>query len=243
MTAEPFLKRYGSVDLVHFTSLDDAFYYTHTISHLFPIIHSQTIKSIIGPQLPVNVVLTKQNVLAIKVKVIRLLPAMDENTDYQDFLAVNNLPITGINELNADNMNCSEDEVCKVHLSTWRELISGDSYNEDVLTNLEEYMELLTLKDKDFVYEILRDQDGQGEITGCLWMTSTMRMNFELYGGYVSVDAMKRDINTLLWPYMAVSMWNDLNEVCVGCEGIMLSEREEAYKAMLDFQVSENHFS
>ena len=84
-------------------------------------------------------------------------------------------------------------------------------------------MELLTLKDKDFVYEILNDD--MGEVTGCLWMTSTTRMNFELYGGYLSVDAMKRDINTLLWPYMATSMWNDLNEVCVGCEGILLSER------------------
>ena len=69
-------------------------------------------------------------------------------------------------------------------------------------------------------------------------MTSTMRMNFELYGGYLSVDAMKRDLNTLLWPYMATSMWNELNQVCVGCEGILLSEREEAYKALLNFQVS-----
>ena len=101
---------------------------------------------------------------------------------------------------------------------------------------MHECLELLTLKDNDFVYEILKDEND--EITGCLWMTSTMRMNFELYGGYVSVDAMKRDINTLLWPYMATSMWNELNQVCVGCEGIMLSEREEAYKAMLDFQVS-----
>ena len=196
----------------------------------------KTIKSIICPQLPSNVVLSRQNVMAIKIKINRILPKLTDQTDYQSFLSLNNLSISGMNRLNADNMNCSDDEVCKVHISTWREMISHDKNSDNVLTTLQEYLQLLTLKDKDFVYEILNDE--MGEITGCLWMTSTMRMNFELYGGYISVDAMKRDINTLLWPYMATSMWNDLNEVCVGCEGIILSEREEAYKAMLDFQVS-----
>ena len=180
--------------------------------------------------------LSKQNVLAIKVKVNRILKTITHETDYNSFIKQNNMSIVGINELNADNMNCTEDEVCKVHISTWRELISaGARDNDDVLISLQEYMEILTLKDSDFVYEILYDDNN--EITGCLWMTSTMRMNFEMYGGYVSVDAMKRDINTLLWPYMATSMWNYLNQVCVGCEGILLSEREEAYKALLDFQV------
>ena len=32
-------------------------------------------------------------------------------------------------------------------------------------------------------------------------------------------------------------MYNEMDSVCVGCEGIVLSEREEAYRAMLDFQV------
>ena len=174
--------------------------------------------------------------MAIKVKVNRIFPQITKEMDYQSFTRINNLSVEGINKLNADNMNCSLDEACKVHISTWREMLTTEKNNQDVLANLHEYLELLTLKDNDFVYEILKDEND--EITGCLWMTSTMRMNFELYGGYVSVDAMKRDINTLLWPYMATSMWNELNQVCVGCEGIMLSEREEAYKAMLDFQVS-----
>ena len=173
--------------------------------------------------------------MAIKLKINRLLPLISGETDYQTFLSVNNMSIAGLNKLNADNMDCTADEVCKVHISTWREMISSGNKYDDVLITLREYMEVLKLKDKDFVYEILYDD--YGEISGCLWMTSTMRMNFELYGGYVSVDAMKRDLNTLLWPYMATSMWNDLNEVCVGCEAIMLSEREEAYEAMLEFQV------
>ena len=68
-------------------------------------------------------------------------------------------------------------------------------------------------------------------------MTSTIRMNFELFGSFLCVDAMKREINSFLWPYVATTMYNELECVCVGCEGIVLAEREEAYEALLNFQV------
>ena len=175
--------------------------------------------------------------MAIKLKVNRLIPRLTNDMDYQSFISLHNMSFSEINALNADNMDCTDDEVCKVHVSTWMELMcSNHNAESDVFSTMEDYMETLKLKDKDFVYEILRNPNG--DITGCIWMTSTMRMNFELFGGYISVDAMKRELNTLLWPYMATSMWNELNQVCVGCEGIVLSEREEAYNALLDFQVS-----
>ena len=52
-----------------------------------------------------------------------------------------------------------------------------------------------------------------------------MRDNFERFGGFVAVDAMKRGINNLDWPYMALTMYNELPMICVGCEGIIISER------------------
>ena len=118
----------------------------------------------------------------------------------------------------------------------WHEVLNntGDD-KDDLLVSFTEYMELLSSKDPEFVYEILEDTNGQ--ITGCLWMTSTMRENFDLFGGYVCVDAMKRGINTLLWPYIATTMYNELESVCVGCEGIVTGERVDAYRALLDFQV------
>ena len=106
---------------------------------------------------------------------------------------------------------------------------------EDTLFSFTDYMENLRKLDPEFAFEILNDSEG--EVTGCFWMTSTMRKNFELFGGFICVDAMKRDINTLIWPYMATTMYNEMNSVCVGCEGIVIGEREEAYHSMLDFQV------
>ena len=118
----------------------------------------------------------------------------------------------------------------------WHEVMNNTGEDKDnLLISFTEYMELLSEKDPEFVYEILEDTNGQ--ITGCLWMTSTMRENFDLFGGYVCVDAMKRGINTLLWPYIATTMYNELESVCVGCEGIVTGERVGAYRALLDFQV------
>ncbi len=52
-------------------------------------------------------------------------------------------------------------------------------------------------------------------------MTATMRRNFELFGLYISLDFMKRALNSLLWPYVSVAMYNELRQICVGFEGIL----------------------
>ena len=170
-------------------------------------------------------------------KVEGLIPHMNQCHDYRAFQEVLNKHGNGSNLRSADNNIVTSDETCKMSTSVWKEIMNNFSQNDsDTLVSFSSYMESLKAIDKDFCYQILADSDG--EITGCLWMTSTMRHNFELFGSYISVDAMKRDINYLLWPYMAVTMLNEMGNVCVGCEGIMLSEREEAYEAMLNFQIN-----
>ena len=67
-----------------------------------------------------------------------------------------------------------------------------------------------------------------------------MRDNFERFGGYLSMDAMLMPINEMEWLYMSISMYNELNSVCVACEGIVCGERLEAYKAMIDFVIQNN---
>ena len=65
-----------------------------------------------------------------------------------------------------------------------------------------------------------------------------MRDNFERFGGYISLDTMKRSIRKWLWPYMSVVMYNELNMMCIGCEGIMCGERADAYEFMCSFLLS-----
>ena len=128
---------------------------------------------------------------------------MHENTDFNSFLQLANAPVLGNNLLNADNLEISEDEALLLASDLWREVMNNyDQRSDDCLVSFEDFMTYLKMKDKDFSFEILRNT--KGEVTGCLWMTSTMRKNFELFGGSISVDAMKRDINTMIWPYISI---------------------------------------
>ena len=48
------------------------------------------------------------------------------------------------------------------------------------------------------------------------------------------MDALKRELNTLQWPYFAATMKNEVNKVClVASEALMISEREDGYKFLI----------
>jgi hypothetical protein len=66
-----------------------------------------------------------------------------------------------------------------------------------------------------------------------------MRKNFELFGGYICLDMMKRGINKLLWPYTAVAMYDEDRRVCLACEGFLCGERFDMYQFTCQF-LSEN---
>ncbi len=85
--------------------------------------------------------------------------------------------------------------------------------------NFIEYMALIKQQAKGFVYEYGRDHSRK--IAGVIWMTSTMWRKFKLFGSYISLDVMKRALNSLQWPYIPVAMYNELRQICDGCEGIL----------------------
>ena len=62
---------------------------------------------------------------------------------------------------------------------------------------------------------------------------SSMRQS--RYSALLSMDTVMREINTWLWPYIAIAMYNELNKVCIACEAIMLSERTLAYTFLVNF--------
>ena len=76
----------------------------------------------------------------------------------------------------------------------------GGDESSNSLLRFEEYLQILLLeKAKGFVYDLAYDSDGT--INGAVWQTGRMCDNFECFGGFICVDAMKRGINKLLWPY------------------------------------------
>ena len=56
-----------------------------------------------------------------------------------------------------------------------------------------------------------------------------MRDNFERFG------AMKLGINKPDWSGIALTMYNALRIICVGYEGIIVTERQQAHRSLADF--------
>lgn len=113
----------------------------------------------------------------------------------------------------------------------WAELLNRDQDHEESLICFQEYFTQMKEKANGFDYRLATDRKGYWN--GVVWQTATKRENFRLFGTFLSLDAMKRAINKLLWPYFVVVMINDLKQICLACESIMCSERNEAYSFMI----------
>jgi hypothetical protein len=92
-------------------------------------------------------------------------------------------------------------------------------------------LEKLHAADPGFTYRISRDPNGFPQ--GFVWMTSQMRASYELFGNFISIDAMKRQQNSYHWPYIGPCVYDENKTVAVIAESIVCAERHEAYKFVL----------
>ena len=128
-----------------------------------------------------------------------------------------------------------DDEAYALATELWLETLNDYDFKAGTqgYVSFSQYLELLKQGAKGFAYELAVDENGQ--IMGILWQTATMRDNIERFGKYQSIDMMPRGINILLWQYVSVAMYNELNQVCLGCEGIILWEKKKAYAFLVQF--------
>ena len=194
---------------------------------------SNCIKSILTPIWPTNKNISKSDVFNIRKKIISILPNLEKYNTFELFQKNVNTStlLEGI-----DDCNMSDDDAINMATEVWKNLINGkdeDGNGNDSLLQFKDYFEVLAENAKGFSYEL--SYDTEGVITGVIWQTATMRDNFERFGAFICLDMMKRGINKLLWPYVSVAMYNDLEEICIGCKGIMTAERIDRYLFALNF--------
>ena len=94
------------------------------------------------------------------------------------------------------------------------------------------FMAKLKSVDPSFKYKVFRSSDGSP--TGYVYQTSQMRSDFELYGNFISIDMMMRQMNNLKWPYFGPLILDGNNKVRVIGEACLLGEYHEAYKVVLE---------
>ena len=193
-------------------------------------LQSSYIKSTLAKIWPRTKNVSKNDVFSTRCRVKRLLPCVTQDSTYQDFeqkASSCGLPL-GLD----DKIISTDDEALAVVDDVWKEVLNNKSQDDDNLCTFVEMLHMMSYR-KGFSYRIFRDNYNQ--ITGAVWMTATMRNNFERFGHYISLDVMQRSINPYAWPYLAITVLNELKQVCVICESLMLSERNEAYISVLDF--------
>ena len=160
---------------------------------------SSFIKQILRSQFPANKNVTTCHVYWMKNRIKTILPRMQECDSFQDFVNMFNtskLPI-GI-----DNQPLMDDNIVQMGKDLWIEIMNNDN-NTDTIVTFKEYMLSLEIQNEGFAVTFLRSS--QGCITGCIWQTGFMRDNFERFGGFVSMDAMKRNLTSLDWPYKSIA--------------------------------------
>ena len=112
---------------------------------------------------------------------------------------------------NEDDLD--DDEAHKMAKDAWLDILSDESTQGDHLLSLCIYLDLIKENAKGFEYELAVDDEGG--LNGAVCQTATMCDNFERFGGYIASDSIYRTINIWNWPCMAISMYNELNMLCL----------------------------
>ena len=120
------------------------------------------------------------------------------------------------------------DEAAAAAKDIWHTVMNESSPTEGEVTILLTYMKEMKRMYDGFDY-CISYESGTNKITGFVWMTSVMRASLQKYGTYLTLDAMKHELNTLHWPYIAPTLKRDDLTICVGCEAIILAEAHDAY--------------
>jgi len=137
------------------------------------------------------------------------------------------LPKKWMAELN----DCLQEDMSphNMHLDNIIELL--ENMDELSTYKLKKIFQLLAEKVRTFRFKM--DSNEVGDFTGCCWQSGVMRGNKDLFGHYLSLDALRRELNDHHWSYLATTVKDDVNEsqVCIEC--LAVGERKDTYRYLL----------
>ena len=130
----------------------------------------------------------------MKKKIQKIAPSLKGLSNYGDFAAMFK---SSQLEVGLDDTPLTNDNIVEISREFWMDTMN-QSPSDNALATFQEYMKLLKQGNQGFEYLLV--QDSSGKCTGCLWQTAIMRDNFDRFVGFISIDVMKRGLNTFLWP-------------------------------------------
>ena len=139
----------------------------------------------------------------MKKRIKMMMPMLERVSNFQHFKRVFKTPKL---DRGLDNTPLTDDNIAELGRDIWDKLLN-DSELEHCFFTFAEYTKTLKESNVGFDYQMLL-ADTNGRCTVCIWQTFIMKGNFDRFGGFLSIDAMKHGINKLLWPYMSITMYN-----------------------------------
>jgi hypothetical protein len=187
------------------------------------------LRDMMRPLYPPTIAITAQDVWNMRLKVKKLLFEAESSTiDTSE----------GISHATAeyllpreDNESVSLDELPAEFLPVASELATEILKVALLCGNdaavIEAYLQKLHDADPSFTFRIAHASDGS--VCGYVWQTATMRADWEDYGSVIFLDAMKRQLNSIYWPYIGPCILDGYRKVAVVCESICIAEKIMAY--------------
>jgi hypothetical protein len=196
-----------------------------TVIRSDPRVSARCLRNLMRPLFPEGFDISSQEISNLRLKVKRLLIRDDTPT----FLtAEDHKFLTASNEDALDAQSPSFVDEATLHV---RDILRNALNESTDSRRIEKLLEDLVKKDAGFAYRIARADNGS--ISGYIYMTSVMRARWERYGDVLFLDAMKRQLNSLHWPYLSVVCLEGDKRIVVCVEGICCAERLDAYEWIL----------
>jgi hypothetical protein len=188
-----------------------------------PGISTRALRAMLRTSFPNRVSISALQIFNMKVR-LRLL---HEQKEQDGLLAKHKTTMTalfrGLDDVDSDIIDNASKHVDSIVRNVLNSSVDGWKFLH--------LLENMHLADPGFTYRI--SYDCEGVPSGAVWMTPQMRSNYELFGSFISIDAMKRQQNSLHWPYIAPVVLDERKTVAVIAESIVCGERLVAYEFVL----------
>jgi hypothetical protein len=186
----------------------------------------QVLREMMRPLYPESVAIDAQDVCNMRWKIKRILERKEKDdeapglssSDEKDLLRMDDR-LVALDSLPAEHVPIS---------AQWaRDLLKTVLNDGNDAEVIELYLTKLREKDPSFTFRIAKADDGS--VNGYIWQTFQMRLDWEDFGHTIFLDAMKRQLNSIHWPYFGPCVFDAFKKVRVVAESICVQERIVTY--------------
>jgi hypothetical protein len=182
--------------------------------------NAQQIRRILRKYIPDGYVITSTDVHNIRARATKLfLEGSEIDTESaQKLVTFKSL------DRNEAALTLPDTDLCRKKIN---ELLRTILRTTDTGWKAKRFLELIKENSPGFDFRIHYDEDERPDAV--VWMAASMRKNWLRYGNVIFLDAMKRKLNSLHWPYIGLVGFDNEKRLAQFCESLCSGEQIHYY--------------